>query len=280
MIGRLEPPYVVPLKDREPYIFLEYGALSADSHAFIFSNKKGVFDLPAAMFAAILIQPGVTVTHEAIRLASEQKTLLMWVGEESVRLYSAGLMDAARSAAQITKQVNVASNETLRVISAKLLYRMMFGDVPRCNSSVDQLRGKEGAKVRQIYKQLPSSHGIEWKNRNEAPKPLQQCLGMATSCLYAICEAVIWMSGYHPSIGIVQRGAPNSLACGLADTVKFKTVIPLAFERYATGVEEPFTEITHACRDYFKKEKVVETLFVNLENLFDVDYYKYQEPAV
>jgi CRISP-associated protein Cas1 len=270
----IEKPYVVPLKDREPYIFLEYGSLSADSHAFIFTNKNGCFDIPAAMFSVIFIQPGVSVTHEAIKLAAQHKSLIMWVGEESVRLYAVGFCDSSKSASRITKQVLITTNPDLRLKSARTLYSLMFDESAINTFNLDQLRGREGAKVRQIYNSIANSHNIIWESRDKAPKILQQCLGMATSCLYALCESVIWMSGYHPSIGIVHSGNAHSLAYDLADTLKFKTVIPLAFRLYSAGqLSDPFVQIRHACRDFFKSEKTMEKLFHNLETIFDVGHY-------
>jgi len=262
---------VVPLRDREPFLFLEYGRLSADDSAFLFENKSGCFDVPAAMFAALLLQPGVTVTHEAVRLAAQQQTLLIWVGEGGARYYSTGLTRASRITSRIMRQAEIAQSDILRTEAARNVYRIMFDAQPVGLSRLDQFRGWEGARVRELYKEIANQYGITWVSKQAAPTALQQCLGMATSCLYALCEAVIHASGYHPSIGIIHSGSPVSLAYDLADTVKFKTVVPLAFQVYSLGTKSPLVDARHACRDSFRRHKLSAILFDNIQEIFDVD---------
>lgn len=97
------------------------------------------------------------------------------------------------------------------------------------------------------------------------PKRFQDALGFATSTLYGLSEAVIVASGFSPSIGFIHSGDRRSLVFDLADTVKFRTVVPVAFEvaQGGTGIDVRGA-VRRACRDLFRGQRLIEDLFDNL----------------
>ena len=46
------------------------------------------------------------------------------------------------------------------------MYAMAFGEEPPARRSVEQLRGIEGARVRETYKPIAKKYGVEWKALN------------------------------------------------------------------------------------------------------------------
>ena len=46
------------------------------------------------------------------------------------------------------------------------MYAVRFGEEPPARRSVDQLRGIEGARVREMYKRIVAKYGVEWKAHN------------------------------------------------------------------------------------------------------------------
>ena len=79
------------LKDRISMIFLRYGHLDVIDGAFVLVDQNGVrTHIPVGSVACIMLEPGTRVSHAAVKLASVVGTLLVWVGEAGVRLYSSG----------------------------------------------------------------------------------------------------------------------------------------------------------------------------------------------
>ena len=219
------------------------------------------------MAIALCLEPGVSVTHDAVRLCAETATLLLWIGEAGVRVYSAG-MPGGSSGERLIEQALIHADSTRRLAAAGRLYELMFGTRLPPSNSIEKLRGIEGSRVRALYVKLASERGLSWSGRENSPKDMQEALGFATSCLYGIAEAVILAAGYSPAIGIVHSGDSRSLVFDLADTIKFQTVVPLAFDVCKEGIEDVRNTVRRRCRDLFREENVASTLFDNLATIF------------
>lgn len=113
-------------------------------------------------------------------------------------------------------------------------------------------------------------HRFFRNGRETADSAIQDAIGFAASCLYGLSEAVILAAGYSPAIGFIHSGNQRSLVFDLADTVKFKTVIPAAFEVVREGRQDVRNRVRRRCRDLFREQKTAETLFANLLEVFDV----------
>lgn len=257
----------VPFRSRSPFVVLERGVLRVEDWCLTLETLEGNIEIPVGMSTTILLEPGVTVTHEAVKLAAEHDTLLIWTGEAGVRVYSAG-NPGGRSAQRIIHQVEIHSNQHLRIAAAKRLYFLMFGETLPETRSIEKLRGMEGARVRQIYAYLAKQHEIIWSSREFAPVALQEALGFASSCLSGLCEAVVLAAGYSPAIGVVHSGNARSLVFDLADTVKFKTVIPLAFQVFKESDVDVRNRVRRRCRDLFREHEMARILFDNLFEIF------------
>lgn len=252
-------------KARSPFLAIERGHLRVSDHCFLLTREDGDIEIPVGMISCLLIEPGVTITHEAVKLAAECDTLLVWTGEAGVRFYSSG-MPGGKNASRIVDQVRIHLDPVERMNAAKRLYRLMFGeDLSESPSSIEELRGIEGARVKKWYRKIAEDYGVgEWQGRSGSPGELQSALGYATSCLYGLSEAVILSAGYSPAIGTVHSGDQRSMVFDLADTVKFRTVVPLAFETYRESDVDIGNRVRRRCRDLFREMKMAERLFANL----------------
>lgn len=260
----LDDPLLLPHRVRSPFVAIERGRLCSDGHCLTLYRDSEVLEIPVAAVSVVLIEPGVTVTHQAIKLAAEHGTLLMWVGEAGIRVYSCG-QPGGRVAKRLLHQAKLHLNDSERLLAADRLYRLMFDEPMPATRSVDKLRGIEGARVKALYKAIAAHVGVQWESKEQAPESLRSALGFATSCLYGVAEAVILAKGYSPAIGIIHSGDARSLVYDLADTVKFKTVIPLAFEIWAQGEIDIGGRVRRACRDLFREMQIAVLLFNNLE---------------
>ncbi|OMQ24578.1 type I-E CRISPR-associated endonuclease Cas1e [Serratia oryzae] len=269
----LPPLKPLPIKDRRAMLFLKYGQLDVIDGAFVLVDKDGVrTHIPIGTVACLMLEPGTRVSHAAVKLAAMAGTLLVWVGEAGVRLYAAGQPGGARSD-RLLFQAKLALDEELRLKVVRKMFELRFGEPPPSRRSVDQLRGIEGARVRETYKLLAARYGVKWHGRRYDPKDWDkgdlpnQCISAATSCLYGITEAAILAAGYAPAIGFIHSGKPLSFVYDIADIIKFETVVPQAFEIAARGDANPDRAVRLACRDSFNKQRTLEKLIPLIEEV-------------
>ncbi|OMH30529.1 type I-E CRISPR-associated endonuclease Cas1e [Motiliproteus sp. MSK22-1] len=263
----------IPIKDRTSLIFLRYGQIDVIDGAFVLLDKNGVrTHIPVGSVACIMLEPGTRVSHAAAKLAATVGTLLVWVGEAGVRLYASGQPGGARSD-KLLYQAQLALDEQLRLKVVRKMFELRFGEAAPERRSVDQLRGIEGARVRKTYELLAKQYGVKWRGRRYDPKDwakgdkTNQCISAATSCLYGISEAAILAAGYAPAIGFLHSGKPLSFVYDIADILKFETVVPIAFRIAAKNPQKPDQEVRIACRDLFRKDKVLKRLIPLIEEV-------------
>lgn len=218
--------------------------------------------IPIDRLACLMLGPGTSISQDAIKACANSGCLVLWTGESGVRVYSAGQPGGA-SGAHILHQAALILDPQKRLLAARRLYRRMMGKEPPANRSIEQLRGLEGVWVRNRYAELAKLHGIVWNGRNQKlSDAANQAVSMATSTLYGVTEAAILALGYSPTLGIMHGGDPRSLVFDMADTVKFRTVVPLAFEMAAAhGDAKDLSGLVRCgCRDMFVKEKLLDLL--------------------
>lgn len=285
MAGLLPPLKPIPIKERLSVLYIEKGHLDVLDGAFVVVDKTGVrTHIPVGGIVCLMLEPGTRVSHAACALAARVGTLLVWIGEAGVRLYSAGQPGGAR-ADRLLYQAKLALDPDLRLKVVRKMYAMRFGEEPPARRSVDQLRGIEGARVREMYKRIAQKFGVEWKARNydtqdwDAGDLPNRCLSAATSCLYGVAEASVLAAGYAPAIGFIHTGKPLSFVYDVADVYKFETVVPVAFRIAARGARSPEQEVRLACRDVFRQSKLLERIIPGIEEMLSAGGIEPPEPA-
>jgi len=273
MADILPPLKPIPIKERLSVLYIEYGQLDVLDGAFVVVDKNGVrTHIPVGGVVCLMLEPGTRVSHAACALAARAGTLLVWIGEAGVRLYSAGQPGGAR-ADRLLYQAKLALDDELRLKVVRKMYALRFGEEPPQRRSVDQLRGIEGARVRETYKRIAAQCGVEWKARNydtsewdKSDLP-NRCLSAATSCLYGVTEAAVLAAGYAPAIGFIHTGKPLSFVYDVADVYKFETVVPLAFRIAARSPVNPEQQVRLACRDSFRETRLLERIIPGIEDM-------------
>jgi CRISPR-associated protein Cas1 len=268
----------IMIKEKLSLLFLEKGELSVEDGAFVLLNKNGVqMQIPVAGIACLMLEPGTRISHAAVVLAARVGCLLIWVGEAGVRLYSAGQPGGARSD-RLLYQAKLVLDENMRRKVVRRMFELRFGEKLHDDYSVEQMRGLEGVRVRNLYKKLAVEAGIEWNGRcydtnNWNAGDLQnKCLSAATSCLYGVTEAAILAAGYSPALGFVHTGQPRSFVYDIADLFKFDTVVSLAFRIAAENSKNPERAVRIACRDVFRSTKLLKTIIPTIEDVLSSGY--------
>lgn len=269
----LPPLKPQPMKDRISMVFVQYGQIDVLDGAFVVIDKNGVrTHIPLGSVACIMLEPGTRISHAAVNLAATVGTLLVWVGESGVRLYSSGQPGGAR-ADRLLYQARLALDDELRLKVVRKMYELRFGEPAPAKRSVEQLRGIEGARVRGTYKLLAQQYQVNWQARNydrnqwDAADIPNRCLSAATACLYGITEAAVLAAGYAPAVGFIHTGKPLSFVYDIADLYKFDTVVPLAFRIAAKSPAEPEREVRLACRDLFRSDKLLARIIPLIEEV-------------
>ena len=280
----LPPLKPIPIKDRLSILFVEKGQIDVLDGAFVVVDITGVrTHIPVGGVACLMLEPGTRVSHAAAALAARVGTLLVWFGEAGVRLYASGQPGGARSD-RLLYQAQLALDETLRLKVVRKMYELRFNEKPPERRSVDQLRGIEGARVKQMYKLMAQQYRVDWNARNydidqwDAADVPNRCLSAATACLYGVTEAAVLAAGYAPVVGFIHTGKPLSFVYDIADLFKFETVVPVAFKVAATKPRELEREVRLKCRDVFRQSRLLERIIPTIEEVLAAGDIQPPEP--
>lgn len=229
------------LTDRVSTLYVEKTHVDRDENAVVLINKERTVRVPAAMVAVILLGPGTRITHGAMNLLGDSGTAVCWVGEHGVRHYATG-MGTSRGAGLLIRQARLVSNRMTRLDVARRMYAMRFPGEEIGGLTMQQLRGREGVRVRNLYKQHAERTGVPWDRRLYRPgdafgagDDVNRLLSAGHACLYGLAYAAITGLGASAGLGFVHTGSSRSFVMDIADLYKGETTIPLAFDLAARG---------------------------------------------
>ena len=260
--------------DRLSFVYVEHATISRADSAVTFVKDEGVVHCPAASLSALLLGPGTRITHQAMALLGECGTTVVWVGEQGVRYYASG-KSVARSSRLLIAQAKLVSNTRSRLAVARMMYQWRFPGEDTSELTMQQLRGREGARVRSVYRQWSERTGVPWERREYDPNnfgdgsPINQALSAAHAALYGIVHAAIVSLGCAQGLGFVHTGNSWSFVYDVADLYKAEITIPAAFEvvaGYTEGMD--IGSVTRrAVRDRIRSEKVMERVVRDIQRL-------------
>ncbi|WP_296129003.1 type I-E CRISPR-associated endonuclease Cas1e [uncultured Anaerococcus sp.] len=266
------------ISDRVSFIYIERSKINRIDSAITSTDSRGMVKIPAAMIGVLLLGPGVEITHRAVELLGDTGTSIIWVGENGVRNYSNG-RPLASSTKFLEKQAKLVSNSRTRLKVARKMYQMRFKDENVENLTMQQLRGREGSRVRGVYRKYSKEYEIKWQGRNYKVEDfkdsdlINQALSACNVCLYGICQSVIQALGMSSGLGFVHTGHDKSFVYDIADLYKAEITIPLAFKiasEYQSS-EDISRECRLAMRDKIREKKLVSKINKDLQYLMEID---------
>ncbi|WP_367431105.1 type I-E CRISPR-associated endonuclease Cas1e [Streptomyces celluloflavus] len=269
---KADPQDLHRLADRVSSVYVERSHLDRDENAVVIINKQQTVRVPAAMVAVMLLGPGTRVTHGAIRLLADSGTTVCWVGEQGVRMYAAGL-GPSRGAGLLHRQAWLVTRPKERLAVARAMYGMRFPGEDVSALTMQQLRGREGTRIRKYYRAQADRTGVPWNGRVykagdafAAGDDLNRLLSAANAALYGICHAVIIGLGASPGLGFVHTGKATSFVLDIADLYKAEYTIPLAFDLAAQGLTEE-RDARLGLRDLIARDKLLSRIVTDVKNL-------------
>src|SRR5271157_3211494 len=79
------------VRTKYPFLYLERGRLEIDDSSVKWIDSTGcVIRLPIATINTLLLGPGTSVTHEAVKVLAAANCAVSWVGEDSLLFYAIG----------------------------------------------------------------------------------------------------------------------------------------------------------------------------------------------
>lgn len=278
MLPGSPPPEVQDLSriaDRFGFLYLERCVVHRDGNAITATDERGTIHVPAAALAVLMLGPGTTVSQQAMVVLAESGATAVWVGERGVRYYAHG-RTLGRSSRFLEAQARVVSHNRERLAVAREMYAMRFPGEDVSRLTMQQLRGREGARVRASYREHAARSGVQWVKRDYRPDdfgasdPINQALSAAHSALYGLIHAVIVGLGCTPGLGVVHSGHERSFVYDIADLYKAETSIPVAFDVAKSDAVDIGSATRRAMRDAMFELKVIERAVRDIANLLGV----------
>ena len=193
------------VRDSWTYLYVEHCRIDQEDSAIAVHDALGKVAVPCALLPLLMLGPGTSITHAAVRNLTDSGCLVAWVGEEGVRFYAQGSGET-RSAQNLLRQARLLCNPKSRLDVVIRMYELRFAEPIEPSLTLRQIRGKEGIRVRQAYARASQEWGVEWQGRSyqqdqwNAADPVNRALSTANSCLYGICHAAIVSAGYAPGL--------------------------------------------------------------------------------
>ncbi|MFC5384217.1 type I-E CRISPR-associated endonuclease Cas1e [Arcanobacterium hippocoleae] len=251
------------LKDRITFLYLEHCVVHRADGAITARNETGTINVPAAQLVCIMLGPGTSVSHQAVTLIAECGVTLVWVGENGVRYYAHG-RSLAESNLVIQQQARLVTVKTERLRVAREMYAMRFPDEDTSGYTMQRLRGREGARIKAIYREEAERTGVAWKGRDYKPEDfndsdqINQALSAANAALYGVVHSVIVGLGASPALGFIHSGHERSFVYDIADLYKAELSIPLAFDVVAAMPVNLTSAIRTRMRDQIFERKIIQ----------------------
>ncbi|NIH83758.1 type I-E CRISPR-associated endonuclease Cas1e [Amycolatopsis granulosa] len=261
-------------QDRISFLYLEHCVIHRDANAITAQDQRGTVHIPAATISTLLLGPGTTVSQQAIVLLAESGATAVWVGEHGVRYYAHG-RTLTRSSRLLEVQAVLVSTDSSRLRVARHMYAMRFPGEDTSGLSMQQLRGREGARVRRLYRENAERTGVAWKRRDYSPDDfaggtlVNQALSAANTCLYGAAHAAIVALGCAPGLGFVHTGHIRSFVFDIADLYKAELTIPVAFDIAAAGYADIGAETRRAFRDRLRGNNFMDRCVRDIRNLLN-----------
>ena len=260
-------------RDGLSYLYLEHGRIEQEDQAIAHYGPEGMTAVPAAALGVLMLGPGTSITHSAIKALAANGCSVFWVGEEMVRFYASGTGET-RSTQHLLRQVRAYSDPAARLEVVKRLYRLRFSEPLSKDLSLQQIRGHEGVRVRDTYARWSRETGVPWFGRNYSrgnwaqTDPVNRAISTGAACLYGLCQAAIVSAGYSPALGFIHTGKQLSFVYDVADLYKADTLIPTAFKAVAESSEGLERRVRTTLRDQMRETKLLERVVDDLHSLF------------
>jgi len=283
----------IPHADRHGLLHLDRGQLTVVDGCLRFrcagggQLERGEYSIPHQNISLVLLGPGTSISHDALRLLARHGTAMAAVGEDGVRCYTAPPI-MPDSSAMARRQVTLWSDlRRGRMLVARRMYARRLG-VIMPHRDITVLRGIEGSRVRALYGQLAAKYGVEWHGRNydranpTATDDINQAINHAASAVEGAAAIAVTATATIPQLGFIHEDSGQSWVLDIADLYRDSVTLPCAFramELIRKRPDEPIERIVRKLTGAaMRKEKLIPSMIDAIKALLS-DSQSGVEPA-
>ncbi|MHB8248156.1 MAG: type I-E CRISPR-associated endonuclease Cas1e [Acidithiobacillus sp.] len=260
----------VPHADRHGLIWLDRGELCVIDGCLHFVAGKDslaphVLQVPHQAISMILLGPGSSVTHDALRLLARHGTLMAAVGHDGVRMYTAPPLLPDRSDIA-RRQAELWGSPRRRISVARRMYALRLGEVLP-HRDLDTLRGIEGSRVKTIYRLMAKKYDIEWKGRHydrehpDAADIPNQAINHAATAVQAAAAIAVQSLAAIPQLGFIHEDSGQAFVLDVADLFRDTITLQIAFTAAKKAINGDDMTIDRLVRreasTVFRKQEVI-----------------------
>lgn len=235
----------------------------------------GDYQVPQQAISIVLLGPGSSVTHDALRLLARHGCALAAIGEGAVRFYTAPpLMPDTSAVARA--QAERWADPKQRMEVARAMYALRFGEIVRTRE-ITVLRGQEGARIKRAYQLAAERYGIAWSGRRynredpEGGDLANQAINHAGSAVTAAACVAVAATGAIPQLGFVHEDSGQSFVLDIADLNRHDVLLDIAFGavKEARGrCAEPVERLVRKrAAQLFRQRDVIPTMIDRIKTL-------------
>jgi CRISPR-associated protein Cas1 len=268
------------LRDSLSYLYVEHAILDQKHKAVEFVQEHGRTLVPVANLSVLMLGPGTSITHAAVKTLAENGCTVLWTGEDATRFYAQGLGETRKSQ-RLLHQAALMADPHKRQEVVLRMYHHRFNYTLPDNLSLPQVRGMEGVRVRQAYAEASKKYGVRWSGRHYdrgnwgSADPINRALSAANTLLNGLCHAAIVSGGYSPGLGFIHNGKQLSFVYDIADLYKVELTIPTAFATVAESALKVESRVRTACRQKFKDARLLQRILPDIDRLLAFDEETY-----
>lgn len=273
----------IPHADRHGLLWLERGELCVVDGCLHFSSGadslRPTFDqIPHQAVSMILLGPGSSVTHDALRLMARHGTLMAAVGQDGVRTYTAPPLLPDRSDVA-RRQAELWGNPRRRISVARHMYALRLGEV-LVHRDLDTLRGIEGSRVKTMYRLMADKYGIDWNGRHydranpEATDLPNQAINHAATAVQAAAAIAVQSLAALPPLGFVHEDSGQAFVLDIADLFRDTITLQIAFTAVKQAQSSSDTVdrlVRREAAKVFRKQQVIGAMIDRIKQVLRMD---------
>lgn len=277
----------IPVKDRNPFFYLEHAKVEVDGDCLIFHQMNldtkvpEVIPFPLATYQAVFFGPGISITHRAMALLASAGTRVIFTGDH-LFVYYGNASISTHSSKNLMRQIELFSDSEKKMEVIRRMYRYRFPDTKITDKGLQAFLGMEGNRMTAIYKKEAKRTGVAWNGRSydindmDSSTPVNYALSIANHALYGVCASAEVALGYSTAIGFIHHGHMNAFTYDIADLYKAETTIPAAFEAVRDSKEHEDSDalrkrVHQYCHEYFHRARLLKRIPKDIAMLFDLD---------
>jgi CRISPR-associated protein Cas1 len=257
----------IPQADRHGLMWLGRGKLYVEDGCLTFVTagydklKPGVYEIPYQTVSHILIGPGTTISHDALRLLARHQTGLLAVGEDGVRFY-ASMPFGPDNARLARRQAHLWADAERRLDIAVKMYALRMGvELPH----------------RDLNALTAQRYGVPWSGRRydranpEGDDIINQAINHVATAVQAAAMTAVVLTATIPQLGFIHESSGSAFALDIADLYRASLTIPVSFEVVQLAQKRPGDKLERIARrlagERMTQEKLIPSMIDNIKAL-------------